>query len=755
MGFCSAVAVVLVSVALKAPVTAASAEPLVATVPVAIEWSWRVPASLPVQGDLVLTPLDAGSPVRLHVTSDEPVQVRLPPGSKWEASAAIPGFWVQRKALTVQQDQNRLALQLWPLGTVSGSLTVKDKGVPLPRSILIKTLSAPPLLKRPQFPPGALDCPVDEKGAWACQLVAASFDLVINAEGFIPVYRMGVEVPAGSSVRIGNVEIERGSSLAAWVAVDDGLIEAGRCTAHLSPRVSESADLGKSQDLARRALVREVRQDGFLQLTGLAPGVYSLEIRQPGYSPAKVDLVRVEPGSETFLREPLILHRPLDLEVEIVPPLDWLGRAWRSRVSRLDPGVRIAPVVFDGAADGEGKLVVPNQSKGTYRIAIMDSLGNRLHSSSDIHVDGQATAQQTIHIEVVDISGRVWLGDQSLAATLWFGGRSGSTSIKMEANPEGEFFGVLPREGRWNVEVEATEPRLESRIRVDVRTSDSGKASLEIKLPDTHVFGRVLTEAGEPVHQARVAVQGESLEHFTLSDPDGRFDLRGLPAGFAWLGAESSSRLSDRVGVTLSEDSEVGPIELRLRAMESLAGTVTSRRGPIAGAQVEVMVPAPEGWGSATTDPEGAFSVQIPQGARRAMAMVAAPGYALRTFDLALGGGPISLVLSEEGGTLEVAFSDASVAILQQGSLGFVVRQNGLPIPPLALQRWAQGQSPGDSTNGKTLRFPNVAPGEYRACLMPRQLPLLSSEAVLSAAGVRCDEGTLSSGGTLSLKPPP
>jgi hypothetical protein len=383
----------------------------------------------------------------------------------------------------------------------------------------------------------------------------------------------------------------------------------------------------------------------------------------------------------------------------------------------------------------------------------MDSLGNRLYSDSDVIVDGPSSAHQSIHIEVVDITGRVRLGDQALAATLWFGGRSGSTSIRMEADQEGEYFGVLPREGQWIVEVEATEPRLRSRIRADVRASESGKASLDLELPDTRVFGVVLTEDGKPAPAARVAVQGESLEHLTETDPEGRFDLRGLPAGLAWLGAESSSRLSDRLGVTFSEGMEVGPVELRLRATERLAGTVASRRGPVAGAQVEIMVPAPEGWDSATTDHDGTFGVDIPQGARRILAMVAAPGYALRTFDVAVDGQPLSLPVSEEGGTLEVVFSDDSVEALQRGNLGFVVRQNGLPIPPLALQRWAQGQGPGDSTSGQTLRIPNLAPGEYRACLVPRLLPFLASEAALSAAGVRCDGGTLAPGGTLSLKP--
>ena len=54
--------------------------------------------------------------------------------------------------------------------------------------------------------------------------------------------------------------------------------------------------------------------------------------------------------------------------------------------------------------------------------------------------------------------------------------------------------------------------------------------------------------------------------------------------------------------------------------------------------------------------------------------------------------------------------------------------------------------------NARTLRVPNVAPGEYQACLLPRHLELSLSWGAVPE-GVPCDSGTLAPGATLALKP--
>ncbi|HEX6864102.1 MAG TPA: carboxypeptidase-like regulatory domain-containing protein, partial [Thermoanaerobaculia bacterium] len=304
--------------------------------------------------------------------------MQVPSDSAWEVSADVPGFWVRRETVsTGPADQvTRLALTLWPLGKISGVLTVKDKKIPLPKMLVVQTVGAPAFAKRPEAPKGALDCPVDEHGQWSCSLPATTYDLVISAKGMTPHYRWHVQVPAGKTLALGTVELERGASVAGWVAVEGGAIEEG-CVARLSPLVAGGADLKSVSELGRTAREQPVRKDGFLQLTGLAPGNYLIEVEQPGYPPVRVSPVKVDHGTETFLRAPILLRKPIELRFDIHPPADWLGKAWGAQVVRRADRPP-SPIIFDGTVAETGRLTVPDQSAGRFRVTIKDSLGNKL-----------------------------------------------------------------------------------------------------------------------------------------------------------------------------------------------------------------------------------------------------------------------------------------------------------------------------------------------------------------------------------------
>ncbi|HEX7184164.1 MAG TPA: carboxypeptidase-like regulatory domain-containing protein [Thermoanaerobaculia bacterium] len=741
---------------LALPMKPAIAQEAIELAPVEITVYLASPADLPIQGEVVLGAIGKESqPVqRVPLSSLKPLSVKLPPGSSWEVSAEVPGFWVRRQELRVgSPDQvSRVSLSLWPLGTISGTVKVKEKGLALPRKLLVETLAAPAFLKRPAVPPGALGCPVDKEGAWSCSLPAATFDLVISAEGFTPHYRWGIELQAGKRVNLGTVVLERGASVAGWVAVEGGVIDTDRCVARLSPLLAEGTDLRKSVDLERTAREEPVRKDGFFQLKGLSPGLYALEVRQPGYAPAKLSPVQVDPRSETFLRDPLILARPLDLAFTVTPPLDWLGKPWHAQVFRVrDEGTRLHPIVFESSADSEGRFTVPGQSPGRYRILILDSLGNRLYSDDNRQVDGPASEPLLIEIELVDLEGSLRLGREPLRGTLWFGGRSGEVSVKMETDREGRFFGLLPREGFWIVDVEAEEPIVRVRAQTDVQAGRSGKASLEIDLPDTRVFGRVVDEQGKPAAQALVIVEGKSPVQSVRADASGAFAIRGLQEGPVKLGATLSSQASDLVQASLVEGRAVGPIELRLRRVERLAGRVLSARGPVAGSRVLVSS-FPSGGGGAvgTTGTDGAFSVDIPPDIHQVVAFVSAPGFAFQAF------GPmektaLNLLVSEEGGSLEVTLPGSGEDLLRQDKV-LVLFQNGLPVPVGLLSQWSYDQGvPREATGRRTFR--NVALGEYRACIVPRQLEPSLMSGVLSVPEAVCAAGMLSPGATLSLAP--
>ncbi len=713
----------------------------------------KAASNLPLKGAIIARPEERkGEPVMLAVISPTDLSLQLPAGTQWEVSAEIPGFWVPRKALAVgPPDQpTRLSLDLWPMGKISGSVKIKEKGIALPKQILVRTLAVPAFLNRPAVPQGAMDCPVDEKGAWNCSLPAATFDLVISAEGLTPHYRWGAKVPAGETLALGTIELKRGASVVGWVAVEEGAIDPGKCVARLALLVAGGASLQSVAELGRTTSQVEVRRDGFFQLTGLAPGTYTLEIQQPGYPAARLFPVRVNPGAETLLPEPLVLRHALDVQFEIHPPLDWMDRPWRAQVVKVGER-RPDPIVFDHAADEDGRFQVPGQSSGRFRVSLKDSLGNSLYWGEHT-VDSSASAPQAIEVRFITVEGKVRLGKEPLAAVLWFGGRSGATSAKMEADAEGLFHGVLNREGLWRIQVEAEMPGFPTWTRADVRAGRSGKANLEIALPDTRIFGHVVDEHGKPVSQADVAVRAETMDLVSRVDAAGSFEVRGLPEGSVWLAAESSSRVSDRAFATLVEGRAVGPIEPRLRQTKRLIGTVVSPRGPVVGSRVTILARSPDGGGAvATTGTDGAFHVDLPQKVARVTAVVSAPGFAFRAIDASAEGESLTLQVSEEGGNLEVALPLTGDEIARE-NLVLAMYQNGLSVPASLLVQWAYDHGQPRDGVDRTLRIPHMAPGEYRACLLPRQLEILLPWSA-PPEGAGCDSGLLAPGATLSLKP--
>jgi hypothetical protein len=680
------------------------------------------------------------------------VTLKLPAGTIWEVSADLPGFWVPPKILRVGSSPaiSRLPLGLWPKGTISGTVKIKERGLKAPRVLLVKTLEAPAFLNRPAVPPGALDCPIDEKGAWSCSLPAATFDLVISSDGFIPQYRWQTQVSAGRSLSLGTIVLERGASVAGWAAVEGGAIEEGKCIARLSPLLAGGADLGKTVQLERTAIEQPVRKDGFFQFAGISPGTYMLEVRQPGYSPARLSPVRVQPLAETLLREPLLLAHPLDLAFVIDPPLDWLGRPWHAKVSRARESERLAPIVFDGVVAPDGHFTVSGQSAGRFAVTIADSLGNRLYSTDTVQLDGPGAPPVPIEVKVIDVAGHLHLGKEPVAGTLWFGGRSGTARVRMTADEEGRFLGVLPHGGAWLLEIESASPRLRLRTVVEVAPARSGKASVDVDLPNTRLFGRVVDEQGKPAPRAEVLVEGRDPLQPTETDEAGAFEIRGLREGSAQVSAAADSRTSESRSVAIVDGREVGPIELRLRKVEKWSGAVLSSRGPVAGARVILQpVPIMNGATKGTTGTDGSFTVELPAGVRQGIAYVTAPGFPLQAF------GPVevtalTLTLSEEGGDLTISLPGGDD--FQRQELGLAAFFNGLPLPFGMLRQWAVEQGE-PRLAGATSRVPSVMAGDYRLCVVARDRVTTVLAGGDPGAGATCDSGLLAAGGTLTLRP--
>ncbi len=731
-----------------------------------IRFRLATPAQLPEGWTLLATPDTEELAVqRVTVSGNKPVTLTLPSGSRWQLSAELPGYWVRRLPLSVaaaapSSQPAVVVLDLWPLGTLRGTVDLAEKKGSLPERLLVTTVSAPKVVGRPPMPAGVVPCSILRegrwKGSWSCSLPAGKLDLAISAEGFVPQYLWGVEVAPLAQRTAPAIQLERGASIAGWVAVEGGKIDPESCVARLTPAADCRSDLGEALKLTATVSETKVGGDGFLQFTAVAPGTYALSVVQPGYAAATVDLIRVSPKEETFLEQPLVLTAPLTLRLQIDPALDPNQQPWKVTIhtsaSKAANGGRMG-LAHAGPADRQGQLVVTDLSPGEIRVQVEDSEGNRAFTTGTSHWSLETSMSRRIEIPRIQIEGQIHLGEEPLAATLWFGGRSGSLRARLESDEEGRFSGILPQEGFWRLQVTAEKPKLETWLATQVDKPSKGAARLVLRLPDTRLFGRVVDFDGAPLVRGSVNALGRS--HSTIqratTDSSGRFEFRGLAEGKTALAGESRSGCqTGKVLVTLAEGEEVGPIELRCRKQKRITGTVTGRRGPVGAARVRLVgAGAQLGGGEATTGADGGFSVTMPTNVVRAVAHVAAPGYGYRPVRVTLGEEPLHLRVEEEAGIVEIVRPGDEDSLMSR-DLRLVLFRGGLEV-----HTNLTGFNSSQEVDGQLgwYRIPGLAPGEFTACILgPAPTPGMAPAMAESSA---CDSGQLTAGARLRLSPQP
>jgi len=695
---------------------------------VRLEFDLKVPGVSPREGRLILRPSESSttlptptgdSPFTLAFSPEKPdLTIELPPGSRWEVSGEIPGFWLRREQIVAVSGDNapRQRLKVWPLGKITGSVQMASPKEKRPKEVVVTTL-APRLSKGPSdLPRGLLRCPVDSKGTWSCELPAATFDLAISAEGFIPHYLWEVAVPAAKARDLGASRFEKGSSVAGWIEVPGGGLKPESCTVRLAP-LTAGGSLAETEKL--RATAREVRpkDTGFFQLLGVEPGSYSLVIQNEGFAPARVAPVRVEREAESFVNQPIVLRRPLRIEVAVDPPLDWQERPWNVRVMRAgELGSALAyEALFEGTANPQGEVRIPAGGSGIFSIEVIDSTGQTLTAERDVRIDDEESARHVVSVRWIEVKGSLSRGKEPIAGTLWFGGEHGAVSVRMDADAEGHFGGILPKGADWVVEIAASDPSLRLVRRVEVKAGTDGKANLEIVVPDGRVFGRVLDDNDRPIEAANVLLSPR--DEFSLSQSStkqGSFDFQSVPTGPFEIGATlgKGEAFAEPVPLVLV-DGELGPIDLHLRTGKSFEGKVVSNRGPVPGARVAVfpLVPPMGMTGDVRTNLEGAFHTNLPPSVQRVELVVSAPGTSLRAFDLPVGE-PVTLRVTDDGGTVRVRVPRGAE---KPRVLHFF--QEGVEVPLFLLRSWARGQGALARPEGE--EFPSLAPGEIQVCLDP------------------------------------
>ncbi len=698
----------------------------------------------PVAGALHLEPADGQNRSPIEISVDSPrIETELPAGTTWTLDPRIDGYWAPKGSLQIGNEPVVLRVPLLPTGTLTGKLRPPSDGAELPE-ILYARVESPRANARPRKVGGGLfPCPIQDDRTFRCELPAAPLDLSFRVAGHVPVYRWDVGVEAGKVSDIGSLELEHGSSLTGWVVTGGGEPLSEDVVATLVPSLPAGSDSDALERARGGAERKPIGEDGFFQFTGVPAGPYRVEIDAASQGTA-VASISIRVAEETLLRQPLVLRAPVDLGIEILPALDWAGRPWTVVVSRAsdDAGTYDSAPFARRSTGEDGRVDLSGQAPGLFKLDVLDSAGNAFWSDRVWSVDAPHEAQRLIEIPLVVIAGEVTLGDEPLPAKIWFGGRYGERRVDLESDEEGRYEGVLPEGGEWLVELRSLDGLARAEEPVDVEPGSDGVAEVDLRLPDTEVFGKVLDSEGDAVAGASVLVGGDGHSVNQTSDEQGEFRVRGLPPGSVHLSAfrdRHGPRTRRPLTLPLTEGVQLGPIELVLEEARTLAGTVLHAGRPVAGAIVDAHLRPHGGFGDrARTDAAGRFELQVAESPL--VDLIVSPPYGGLTtarIDPA-GAEEIVVEVAENPGTLrfEVPEDEGTT----YGNLLRLSRDEIL-LSMQALAGWMQTNGGAPAPSARDYTLPRMAPGQYTLCFGTRD----------QAEDLTCTSGVLTPGGVLEL----
>ncbi|MEM7583395.1 MAG: hypothetical protein AAF560_08455 [Acidobacteriota bacterium] len=635
----------------------------------------------------------------------------------WILSAHVEGFWAEEVRL--EAEVASVELILLPAGRVAGRVSFPT-GVQTPGQLKV-TLQEVPLASRSTgdpVPKSSFGCSADT--AFDCSVRAGELDLRIEAEGFAPRYFWGVSILEGQTLDLGQIEFEKGASLTGWVeTATAGPAESGAVVELQRHFAAQLMPQAEQLRIAAKQLEASVTERGFFQLTGIEPGGYLLSASKPGHASEQL-FIEIEAELENRLEEPVFLDLLAGIEVFLTPPVDSYGAPWLiSLLEQAEQSSVLNPVAENEPVSLQGFWEQHDLSSGKYQLAISDTRGSKwLNRPIEIYAGNPAVF---LEIPLVEILGRVTMGDEPLQAVLSFGTTQGEREIRFEADAEGVFSGYLPNEGLWPVELVSESPSQAQALEpVEVRMRPGKRVvDLEILLPDTLLEGEVLYD-GEPAPGAFVVMmrQGEEKtrrETMLETDERGEFSLLGVSPGRVLAHAYQRRRKSAWVEVLVSEDLEAPRLQLELRDQLEVSGAVLSAGRPVPGAAVfgnpNVSGEPFRFTSQAATDLEGNFTLQVASSTSSVDLLVVPSGFAIQMFRVPLqtdASRPLLIDVTSDAGTLFLSFQT-------QNSDGRMLRHRGanFDIKLLYSLLAATGRL---QANSEGFGLIDLAPGDYELC---------------------------------------
>jgi hypothetical protein len=693
------------------------------------------------------------APVSSRASAPGQVEIAVTPSAPLRLVARFPG-WLS-DPFELAEPVAEVTLRLKPAATIEGRIVLPAGESAFPPSLELLTESPPKtrttsgvVTFEPVERSAALSCPL-EGDRFSCLVPAGLVNFSLRAKGYQTAFFWNRSFAHSGKVDLGTIALVRGASLVGW-AVSEAGPAVGAIVLTLEPAAGGFPMNPATAGL--RTPSTRTRSDGFFEFLGVAPGGYQLVARLPGFEDVRHEGITIVAGSETRLREPLVLYRPTPFEVQVSPPTAPDGSPWRIGLKRLH-GRGDDHRAAQGRATASGSYAAKGLTPGLYRVEIRDTNDNLAHSE-ETRIEPRANTLW-ISMRILEIHGTLRRGsDPLLRQPFALVGVTGA-EIRLRSDDEGRYEGYVPEAGSWGLLV--GEGMLSGWRMPSVTVRESGKVDLQVAVG--RIRGTTVDDRGQAVAGAMVSLaQGERVA--TRSDESGAFELQGLEPGAYKLVARSADRrlVSKVVETRAAEaDSDAKAVLVTLHPGNRVTGTVESAAGPLSRAQITVC-----GRASAIADAlscdqatvsKGTFAVTVAQAAEDVVWFAQSPGYALE-----VGSGTVAdvgnVTVGQEGATVVLRLPRTRERGMETRI--FLVQVGTGAIPMGMLYQWAgsQGEAMNSSADETTLRVPMLEPGRYALCDFTTVAEQIAAVRQGQASLRACSAGVVAPFGEITLTLP-
>lgn len=562
---------------------------------------------------------------------------------------------------------------------------------------------------------GRLPCTLEDSRL-ACRPPGGVWDLRLRPKGWAPSVHLGVELPAGGKKGLGSIPLRPGGAITGWIEVEGDSRVLPRCRVWASPveSIGQPVSGPRAKELAQPVSTVPDRTGAFA-LSGLAPGAYELEASCPPNRKGKLERVPVHAGGESRIPRGIPVRPPRSLVLIVDPPVDPSGAPWGVTLTPLDADVSgsLLPDHERNLSFQAGRYRLEGLDPGLYVLTIKDVQG-AVHLEEEVLLEDSMELERTL--DLVEVEGRVTRAGEPLRATVWWGGsRRGIPGV---ADADGTYRVLLPAQRKvWSVEVTAEGeilgkwgvvplPRPDSRGR-RIRNFDLGLGVLEV---------RCRTAGGEVAPGCRVTIWVDRAPRFSTADNTGRARFEGLRAGTFFVEASAAGESSCWVERQFPEGKASEEVDLDLQPVKTLGGWVGVGGQPLSGVPMRWSAFDASGklagFGNATSDAAGNFSLTLCSQAASVELKAFPPGRSLMALRRSVGAGGFLLLESPEGrASLELLGPDFEEPSLQPWWLEFPGEGR---VDGFSALHWASAN--GYEASAGRVVIPALPPGTVKVC---------------------------------------